>query len=467
MITLFLGVIWGATAQTAVVAAEKYFKAEGGKGKYKEEIAWINWDLNGDKQAGDVLSGGVSTQFIVPNSGIQYTLNVKDVVIKKNKNGVYVLPDPTNAKQVANFKSKFTSANYNSWIGNSFMRYYNWTTDNGGGVGLGNNPATPTANNNNQNNDYANRPISLSIARSFEVSFVVEITAKIKDASGNYTIDLKPEEFGVVLAGTEEAGFDTKEYYSLGTNTAEFPNSVIGPLEYMEIKKEGAVYPAWSADYTNTQFGFTITKSQDGDYKTLTYRGVDKDHKGDVICISTGTRKVKVKLNSNGAQHVAFGVLDLKDCGDAPDTYEEAGKTPASHLYNVKVKDFTSSNVTITGAPDSAGNLNTLNRVDKPELGLGTLIDAEIDKTASADADADDKKSVITPKQVDEDAIPKGGQWIKTCSIPVHVVNKNATRTGWLYAWFDVNNNGKFDVDEAFDARPVPPNTDDDFEYNF
>ncbi len=122
MIGLLLFSASWVNAQTNPVA----LKATGGKGQYRENIYWLMWDMNDDGQINDKIYNGMTREFTAPSSKIKYTVKINNIKYYANTDEQLTgTPSTTtgNNKRLRSFE-------YNDWVGNSFMHYYNWGDQN-------------------------------------------------------------------------------------------------------------------------------------------------------------------------------------------------------------------------------------------------------------------------------------------------------------------------------------------------
>nr|MBS9767434.1 Ig-like domain-containing protein [Flavobacteriaceae bacterium] len=382
-------------------------KAVGGTGKYKNVVYWLDWEDGG-------MYDGRSVEFTTKDSGIHYKVTV------------HAIP----GRPLPNVST------YNDWNGNNFMYAYNWPA---GSTGRGNKYGV------------GNKNIALKTCNQI-VEFDVSIEATI---NGNPV-----EDFAFVIAGTESlAGTPQSEpkceYYSLELLDPLSSDSVIRAVE------------GYKNEPYNKPFHMNLV-STNGGKKLKAHNEGGSDSQGDLMLAATHVKNVRVGLKGGGCQHIALGVLDLLDLGDAPNTYEEYPNRDFARHYNLP-------SLGGKNTPEGMQTWNTipppedLARLEKPILGLGAYVDSERYKgddpsapgAGSPDANKDDNSQPTHLTNADgsegagindEDAIP-GGRWFKDCAGPVYVKNKNDNKDGYLYIWIDRNENGRFDADEFCGAK--------------
>ncbi len=492
-------------------------------GKYKESIYWLkwgqgnqgvppdnpaagynywDWNLNGYRYdtpgyGAIPIKEGASVTFTAPHSKITYTATIEDIN--------YHIPNPCDRCEQGARLYAFTNGSY-SW--NNLPSTYNW------GTGINTNDRNRITGRTSATTRYIGLGTHESQQNSGpkrRVSFRIRVTA-VKDGA-------EVKDFAYVLAGSESLGSkyfrksnneiirDTgcephlktipevaaatgipeddielvQEFYSLEIPEAtEAPNATIQPIEVFKAKQDWDL----SLQRTNNGRKYKVTALNDGS--------------GDIMLAATRTPYVNVEVFDTGGQHVAIGIIDQMDTGDAPDSFE--GNTDGDNF----AKHYIFPALPAPKAGDEIEHWNSANppreesfiKLTTPTLGIGKYLDAEPYKhggniTSLADAKyakmddnmgAQDKENgkflwldhdptddylnpttsqpYGTPKPAnDEDGIP-GGIWYGVCDGSIKVHNYG-TETAYLKIWasqggsgttFDENNVVTIPVEAGFNG---------------
>ncbi len=368
-------------------------KATGGTGYYKDIIYWLDWSKRkrwtGSPPLSNKIKNGDYLEFIAEDSGMEYKLTVSNVS-----------------------SAKPTVSQYNDWNGNNFPYAYNFGTGSGSGY----------------SNGFLDKNIALRASYN-QISFDITIEASI---NGNPI-----ENFAFVIAGSESLN-GPGEYYALEI----LPNEGQTNLNADQI-----IQPVEGYSCT---FNYSVKMTvSNGGKKLHVTNATSGDKKGDLMLAATHIQRVRVNLGTNaGGQHIALGVIDLLDYGDAPNSYEEDPSDPLKFARHYSLPGLggelmADGEYIYNAIPEQSSFV----QLEEPILGLGKWADSEKEKNVSANADGDDNAKPEPDSPNDEDAIP-GGRWFKDCTGPLYVKNRHETKDGWLYIWIDKNNNGQFDANE-------------------
>ncbi len=398
-------------------------------GKYKDDIFWLLWDKRQTPKKNNIINpddDDYATSNIIKNddylyfespSGMCYTFVIKNIIKGWVADNV---TKPDNLQVVK----------YNDYDLSNFMTKYNWGKGSGAGYTKG----------------YKDKNISL-IAQEHEIQFDLYISATMNGTTEEI------EDFAFVIAGTESLGGDG-EYYSLEI----LPNTVGGTITNSQV-----IQPIEA--YSNTgQYSLKLIPEKGTETGTNTIKGVKLkvtndekvDGKGDLMLAATHVQKLRIKLLGYGNQHIALGVIDLLDYGDAPNSYEvktSDGKDDFARHFALPA--LTGELRETANSWTSKPPVEDLVELDKPILGFGRYIDSEEAKYVSAagEADEDDKHGYIQDEDgktlSDEDGIPSG-KWFKNCKGPIWIHNEHHTKTAYLTIWIDANQNGHFEDSEKF-----------------
>ncbi len=437
--------------------AQSAEKATAGTGKYRDMIYWLKWDMrkraDGSTPTNSKIEEGDYVEFTAPESGMTYRITV------------------TNMSFPWNWENKpkiLTAGNYNNYWLNNFQEAYYWPCPNLGGGGL--DCSKPWAPNGTPNvpRIWEDKKIALLVDKC-EVIFDLKITASVV-GSGTPIKD-----FAFIVAGSESlatpAGDPVREeYYSLeilpndGETTLQ-EDQIVQPVEaYKQVLNSGSTWSLKLESLFGTEPGTnTVKGARLKVTNPNTIGGNNGNGQGDLLLAATHVEKVRVGLKGGGSQHIALGIIDLLDFGDAPNTYETDPTNPTTFARHYTLPSLGGTLRTEDKTWTTEPTVEEFVQLEEPILGIGEVIDSEEEKqNPSANANGDDVSGHVDDNGVvknDEDGIP-GTKWFKNCAVPVKVHNYHHSKVGWLYTWFDENNNGVFDANEALPKIEVAPNFD-------
>ncbi|PIE50806.1 MAG: hypothetical protein CSA38_01395, partial [Flavobacteriales bacterium] len=432
-------------------------KATAGDGKYRDAIYWLKWDQrkreDGTTPTNSKIKNGDYIEFTAPDSGMQYRITVTNMSFPWSWQGK---------------PKKLTASKYNNYYLNNFQKAYYWPCPNPGGGGPG--CSKPWAPNGTPNvpQIWEDKKIALNV-KYCEAVFDLKITASV-DGTG---VPIK--DFAFVVAGSESLAtpsgdLERKESYSLealpndGETTLE-PDQVVQPIE--AYKQEINPASTWSLKLESqygTEPGTTGVKGAKLKVSNPNpIGGNDGNGQGDLLLAATHVENVRVSLRSGSSQHIALGIIDLLDFGDAPNSYETDPNDPtkfARHYTLPSLKgNFWTQDKTWTTEP----TVEEFATLEEPILGIGQFVDSEEEKqNPSVNANGDDTQGTLDVNGNivnDEDGIP-GAKWFKDCAGPIKVHNYHEDKTAYLYTWIDANNNNQFDANEKLEKIEVEPGFD-------
>ncbi len=442
---------------TVDVFAQAAEKATAGTGKYRDMIYWLKWDMrkraNGSTPANSKIEEGDYVEFTAPASGMTYRITVANMSFPWNWQG----------------KPKVLNAgNYNNYFLNNFQKAYYWPCPNPGGGGSGCSKPWAPAGTPGVPQIWEDKKIALLVDKC-EVIFDLKITATVAGSG------VPVKDFAFIVAGSESLATPAgdlarEEYYSLEIlpndgETILQPDQIVQPVEaYKQVLNSGSTWSLKLESLFGTEPGTNTVKGAKLKVTNPNPAGGNNGNgQGDLLLAATHIEKVRVGLKGGGSQHIALGIIDLLDFGDAPNTYETAPTDPTKFARHYTLPslggELRTEDKIWTAKPD----VEEFVQLEEPVLGIGKVIDSEEKKqNPSAGANGDDVNGQVDENGVvvnDEDGIP-GTKWFKNCAVPIKVHNHHHSKVGWLYTWFDVNNNGVFDANEALPKIEVSPNFD-------
>ncbi len=274
---------------------------------------------------------------------------------------------------------------------------------------------------------FANRVISITNGNDGETaSFTVSVS--VLHPNGNITA---PN--GIVIAGTESLA-SSNEYYQLSTNGSS-------PLKILETYIYGNNFASGAG---NGGFNVNLTVSNSGKTINAT-NNAGGDGRGGAIIVAEKTSSVDVSLKGGGRQHIAIGIVEDIEYGDAPDTYEMNASNVQDNARHSLVPSLTGGNITangtltLSGASAKAPNSNIATYAPFP-LRLGSTVDADENKFTSIDATGDDTHGI------DDETAITNFSW-SGCSLSLDTYNLSG-QTCYAHIWVDLNNNGIFEASE-------------------
>ncbi len=455
-------------------------------GKYKDKIWWLKWGHDDNKKKTIPLYDGYSVEFTSDKTNIRYVATIERINEHADK------CKPCEATPLYAFSNE-------SHRDNNLVSQYYFKNNEQRFVGLGGVSGAVNAYGSNGHSKLYNGD---RVRGSFR-----KLTFRLHVRAFKNGEEIK--EFGYVLAGSETLGspitmgdanrnnlvekvrngagdpnnpnYDQtlderfREYYQITLPPKdEAPNALLQPIEV--YKKD-----------PNNDWSLEVRRSNQG----RTYKAVGLiDGGGDIMFGATSTPYIDVEVYDTGAQHIAVGIIDMVDTGDAPNTFEKVVTTNPNDDDYIKTAGknewikYAKNYILPALAPNKENDENyfwtpttppkkeELVSLDNPILAIGKYIDGEVDKSASARATADDVKSeqafvmkevngelkkfykwedhedtdtrykpnddptveelwgTPTP-QSDEDGVP-GGTWYGVCPGQIRVHNAHATDTAYL-----------------------------------
>ncbi len=424
--------------------AQSAEKATDGTGKYRDMIYWLKWDqrkrADGSTPTNNKIAVGDYLEFTAVESGIKYKIEVKAMSFPwswQNKPKV------------------LKAANYNNYYLNNFLDAYYWPCPNPGGGGSSCSKPWAPDSILNVPQIWEDKEIALSVDKC-AVEFDLKVTAFLV-GSGDQIKD-----FAFVVAGSESLATpngnpERKEYYFLeilpnDNETSLLEDQIVDAVEAYSKTDD------WSLKLI-PEFGSVPGTSTTKGARLRVENPSGVNGRGDLLLAATHIENIRVGLKGGGGQHIALGVLNLLDFGDADNAYETGANGFARHYALPSLGgSLRTEEITWTTEP----NVEEFVQLEEPILGIGEFVDSEEEKYESADADGDDTHGETdTNGNIinDEDGIP-GAKWFKDCAGPVEVHNSHATKTGYLYTWIDANENGSFDASEALPRVDIEPGFD-------
>ncbi len=188
------------------------------------------------------------------------------------------------------------------------------------------------------------------------------------------------------------------------------------------------------------------------------------DGSGDVMLGATYTPYIDVEVYDTGSQHIAIGILDQIDTGDAPDSFEgnNSADNYGKHYVLPTMPPQPTTAEEILWNTQNPPNESFFVNLNTPILGIGKYLDSEdrklggdITSLTSADyAKADDKhgaEKVVNGETVitnDEDGIP-GGIWYGVCDGSIKVHNNYDRQTAYLKVWASDDGGTTFNTNDV------------------
>ncbi len=450
---VLLIVVFFAGTTIDVFAQQAAEKATAGTGKYRDMIYWLKWDMRkrtfGSKPENDIIKIGDYVEFTAPESGMKYRVTVTNMSFPWNWD---------------NMPKVLKAGNYNNYWLNNFQATYYWPCPGDGSAPC----SKPWSPGNNAPTDWEDKKIALLVDKC-EVIFDLKITASFV---GNGAVI---KDFAFIVAGSESLatpGGDPvrEEYYSLeilpndGETTLQ-EDQIVQPVEaYKQVLNSGSDWSLKLESLFGTESGTNTVKGAKLKVTNPNPIGGDNGNgQGDLLLAATHVQKVRVGLKGGGSQHIALGIIDLLDFGDAPNTYETDPANPAKFAKHYTLPSLGGKLKTEDKTWTTEPSVEDFVQLEEPILGIGKVIDSEEKKqNPSAQANGDDATGLLDNNGAvinDEDGIP-GTKWFKNCAVPIKVHNHHHSKTAWLYTWFDENNNGVFDGNDALPKIEVEPGFD-------
>ncbi len=446
VLLLFISMAGNLMAQSAE-------KATAGTGKYRDMIYWLKWDMrkraDGSTPANSKIEEGDYVEFTAPESGMTYKVTV------------------TNMSFPWNWENKpkvLKAGNYNNYWLNNFQAAYYWPCP-GDGSAPCSKPWSPGG---NAPSNWEDKKISLLVDKC-EVIFDLKITASLVGSG----IPIK--DFAFIVAGSESLATPggnpvREEYYSLEIlpnegETILQPDQIVQPVEaYKQVLNPGSDWSLKLESLFGTEPGTSTVKGAKLKVTNPnTIGGNNGNGQGDLLLAATHVEKVRVGLKGGGSQHIALGIIDLLDFGDAPNMYETDQNDPTTFARHYTLPSLGGELRTEDKTWTTEPSVEEFVQLEEPILGIGEVIDSEEEKQSpSAEANGDDVNGYVDDNGVvinDEDGIP-GNKWFSGCDGPVKVHNHHHSKTAYLHVWVDGNGNGQFDSNEYW-STSIAPGFDD------
>ena len=276
-------------------------------------------------------------------------------------------------------------------------------------------------------NGFSNRVISLNNGGDTNTSSF-RVSVSVLHPNG---ITTAPN--GIVIAGTESLA-NSSEFYQL-TTLGSNPLKILETYIYNNNFSSGAGYGGYNVNLIVSNSGKTIKATNNA----------GNDGRGDVILVAEKTSSVDVSLTGGGEQHIAIGIVEDIDYGDAPDSYEMNASNVQDNARHSLVPYLTGGSITtngtltLSGTSAKAPNSNIATYVPYA-LRLGPTVDADENKFTSTDATGDDTQGI------DDETAITNFSW-SGCSLSLTTQNLT-TVTCYAHIWIDLNNNGVFEASE-------------------
>lgn len=419
--------------------------ATGGSGRFKDVIQWMQWSdpdfyVNARLKSSD--PSGVTRPDVPRSDGVVFDVMGNASSYPDSAVRSYVRNIGDSARLITS--CQLTNLDHNSlrpgasyragplvatvpgkWRGDSLDNMYNiggQGTQNRMVIGLGN--AQPGIN--HRDPGYGATP-----------RFNVECSAALwqKDSNGEFTSPQPVPIDGLVVADAESAGYSQRsdEWVEATTPSStkwhlldRFADERRCPPTYPERQPSRSVEVTADAVFAVTQAGAPAGQS--------TIRIVPNGKEcasgagtPGAVLFAQGTSNATVRLQGNGVQAVALGLITLSDLSDAPLSYGAAG----AFFHPTWTDPLTASTTNLTrGMP--------LTTMEPPATRLGALVTHEVADLHGESADRDDDDGITNRQDLT----------IET-SVGATVSRQVAcTGPGTVAGWIDWNVNGAFDEGE-------------------